>query len=262
MQTSIESFLNRMKVERQASAHTLRSYADDLRTFVRYLEEIGGAGLQPSGIDAKVLRRYTAWLNTQGYAATTIARRLACLRSFFKHLRREEILSADPSAGLRNPRQPKRLPRCFSVEEVIRLLDSIDLGSDAGLRDRAMLEVLYGGGLRVSELMGLDLVDLDFETELVLVRGKGRRERLSPVGKMAMECVRHYLTVRRPRVASEPALFLNRFGRRLTTRSVGRLLEAHLIRAGLIRNSITAMGGNTIGTGPKSLNSSGSDIGL
>ncbi len=237
MQASIESFLNCMKSEHQASAHTLRSYTDDLRTFARYLEEVGGTGLQPSEIDAKVVRRYTAWLNTQGYAATTIARRLACLRSFFKHLRREGTLTADPSAGLRNPRQPKRLPRCFSVEEVIRLLDSIDLGSVAGLRDRAMFEMLYGGGLRVSELIGVNLEDLDFEAELVRVRGKGRRERLSPVGTMAMECVRRYLPFRQPRAAAEPALFLNRFGRRLTTRSVGRLLETHLIRAGLLNSA-------------------------
>lgn len=233
MQRDVDQFLDSLRVERHASAHTLRSYEDDLRTFCRYLEEVRGEEPEPAAATPALLRRYSAWLNTQGYAASTIARRLACLRSFFRHLRRQGRVTTDPAAGIRNPKQAKRLPRLLSIDDVIRLLDSIAIDTAAGVRDRAMLETLYGGGLRVSELVGLELDDLDRESELVRVRGKGRRERLSPIGRMAMDWIVHYLSVRQPKRAGDKALFLNRFGTRLTTRSVGRLLEEHLLRAGL-----------------------------
>ena len=116
---------------------------------------------------------------------------------------------------------------------MIRLLDAIAVDTVFGIRDRALFETLYGGGLRVSELVGLNVDDIDFESELVRVRGKGRRERLSPVGPMAMEWMRRYLPLRRPYRSPEPALFLNRYGSRLSARSVGRFLEDHLARAGL-----------------------------
>ena len=138
----------------------------------------------------------------------------------------------DPSSGIRNPKQPKRLPRLLRVDDVIRLLDAVPVDTPLGMRDRAMLETLYGGGLRVSELVGLNLGDLDPEQELVRVRGKGRRERLSPIGHMAMQWIEAYLPLREPKQSGEPALFLNRYGTRLTTRSVGRLLEEHLRKRG------------------------------
>jgi integrase/recombinase XerC len=231
--SSIVSFLNDLRVERQASAHTLRSYEDDMDVFCRYLDESLGAGADPTVVDPARLRRYSAWLSSQGYAAATIARRLASLRSFFRHLRRQGMMINDPSSGIRNPKQPKRLPRLLKIDDVIRLLDAVPVDTALGMRDRAMLETLYGGGLRVSELVGLNLGDLDPEQELVRVRGKGRRERLSPIGHMAMKCIEAYLPLREPKQSGEPALFLNRYGTRLTTRSVGRLLEEHLAHAGL-----------------------------
>jgi integrase/recombinase XerC len=142
-------------------------------------------------------------------------------------------VTGDPVGGLRNPKQPRRLPKLLRVEEVIRLLDAIPTLDDAGIRDRAMFETLYGGGLRVSELVGLDLGDLDAESEMVRVRGKGRRERLCPVGSMAMAWMDRWKALRRPARVGEPALFLNHRGGRLTTRSVGRLLQEHLIALGL-----------------------------
>jgi integrase/recombinase XerC len=226
-------FLDYLKVERQASPHTLRSYRDDLEVFGRFLEESQVGEADPTVANPARLRRYSAWLHSQGYSAATIARRLASLRSFFRYLRRHGTVSADPASGLRNPKQPTRLPRLLRIDDVIRLLDTIPLDSPLGMRDRALFETLYGGGLRVSELVGLNLDDLDFEAELVRVRGKGRRERLSPVGRMAIRCIDQYLHVRVPKQGHEPALFLNRYGTRLTTRSVGRLLEEHLVRAGL-----------------------------
>jgi integrase/recombinase XerC len=233
MHASINSFLADLRAERQASSHTLRSYHDDLEIFTRYLEENQKEGSDPTIVDPARLRRYSAWLNGQGYAASTIARRLASLRSFYRYLRRQGTVTTDPTSGLRNPKQPRRLPRLLRIDDVIRLLDAIAVHTALGVRDRAMFETLYGGGLRVSELVGLNLDDIDFESDLVRVRGKGRRERLSPIGPMAIRWIHHYLPIRQPKSAGEQAVFLNRYGTRLTTRSVGRLLEGHLARAGL-----------------------------
>ncbi len=233
MHASINSFLADLGTERQASSHTLRSYHDDMEIFTRYLEENQKEGNDPTIVNPARLRRYSAWLNGQGYAASTIARRLASLRSFYRYLRRQGIVTTDPTSGLRNPKQPQRLPRLLRIDDVIRLLDAIPVHTALGVRDRAMLETLYGGGLRVSELVGLNLDDIDFESDLVRVRGKGRRERLSPIGPMAIRWIHYYLPIRQPESAGEQAVFLNRYGTRLTTRSVGRLLEDHLARAGL-----------------------------
>ena len=233
MRESIQAFLGHLKTERQSSPHTLRSYEDDLAVFDQFVRETFGDDADPSALDAQRLRRYSAWLSGRGYAASTVARRLACLRSYFRFLRRSGEVQADPAAGIRNPKQPKRLPKLLRVEDVIRLLDSIPVDTALGERDRAMFETLYGGGLRVGELVGLDVDDLDFEQGLARVRGKGRRERLSPLGAMAVHWIQRYLPSRTPRDAAERALFLNRYGDRLTSRSVGRLLEDHLARAGL-----------------------------
>jgi integrase/recombinase XerC len=235
MHPTVTAFLDHLRSERNASAHTLRSYEDDLALFYRYLVETRGEGADPSSADARGLRRYSAWLSGQGYAASTIARRLACLRSFYKYQRRQGVVAADPSGGLRNPKQPKRLPRLLRVEEVIRLLDAVPTAEPLGVRDRAMFETLYGGGLRVGELVGLDLDDLDLDQELIRVRGKGRRERLCPVGRMAATWIGHWRGLRRPSRGDEPALFLNRYGSRLSSRSVGRLLEDYLAALGLDR---------------------------
>jgi integrase/recombinase XerC len=234
MHPCIGAFLDHLRTERQASLHTMRSYREDMEVYSGYLAETYGDGADPSAADAARLRRYSAWLAGRGYAPSTIARRLASLRSFFRFLRRQGLVTGDPAAGLRNPRQGKRLPKLLRVDQVIRLLDAVPIDTAAGVRDRAMLETLYGGGLRVGELVGLNLADLDGESDLVRVRGKGRRERLSPIGAMAAAWLRRWIALRTPRHPQEPALFLNQRGTRLTARSVGRLLEAHLLRAGLV----------------------------
>jgi integrase/recombinase XerC len=234
MHPSINAFIDHLKTERQASSHTIRSYEDDLELYSGYLAEAQDEVADPAAADPARLRRYSAWLASRGYAPSTIARRLASLRSFFRFLRREGLVAGDPAAGLRNPKQAKRLPRLLRIDEVIRLLDAVPLETPAGIRDRAMLETLYGGGLRVSELVGMNLEDLDVESDLVRVRGKGRRERLCPVGGVAAEWLRRWIRLRQPKHPREPAVFLNQRGTRLTTRSVGRLLEGHLLRAGLV----------------------------
>jgi integrase/recombinase XerC len=237
MHDPVAAFLGHLSHERRASAHTLRSYQVDLGLYCRYLREIHGEQADPMSVDPVRLRRYLAWLTSQGYASTTVARRLACLRSFFRYLRREGAVHTDPSVGLRNPKQPRRLPRLLRIDQVIHLLDSIPPDTPAGVRDRAMLETLYGAGLRVSELVGVNLHDLDFDQELIRIRGKGRRERLCPIGPMAAFWLKHWIQVRRPKITQEPALFLNQRGTRLTTRSVARLLESHLLRIGLIKSA-------------------------
>ncbi len=233
MHPSIQRFLDHLAAERNSSPHTVRCYEDDLVQFERYLVEVSGEGADPTSADARRLRGFSAWLSGREYAPSTIARRLASLRSFFRYQRRQGVVAGDPVGGLRNPKQPRRLPKLLRVEEVIHLLDAIPTLDDSGVRDRAMFETLYGGGLRVSELVGLDLGDLDEESEMVRVRGKGRRERLCPVGSMAMAWMDRWKALRRPARVGEPALFLNQRGGRLTTRSVGRLLQEHLIALGL-----------------------------
>lgn len=233
MHPTVSAFLDHLRTERNASVHTIHSYEDDLLQFCSFLEETQPAATDPTSADTRQLRRYSAWLSGRGYAPSTIARRLASLRSFYRYQRRQGSISADPSGGLRNPKQPQRLPRLLRVEEVICLLDAIATDDSLGVRDRAMFETLYGGGLRVSELVGLNLDDLDLDQEMVRVRGKGRRERLCPIGRMAMAWVEKWLALRLPKSACEPAVFLNCFGTRLTTRSVGRLLRSHLAFHGL-----------------------------
>ena len=233
MHSSITIYLEHLRSERQSSVHTVRCYEDDLSQFQGYLIETMGEAADPTQVDSRRLRSYSAWLSGRDYAPSTIARRLASLRSFYRYQRRQGVMTTDPVAGLRAPKQSRRLPKLLKIEELIRLLDTIPTDDAAGIRDRAMFETLYGGGLRVSELVGLDLNDIDGETTLARVRGKGRRERLCPIGPLAFEWISRWRASRVPRAIADPALFLNQRGTRLTTRSVGRLLDAHLLRAGL-----------------------------
>jgi integrase/recombinase XerC len=140
MHATVTAFIRHLRAERNASVHTIRSYEDDLALFCRYLDEELGEGADPSAADARRLRRYSAWLSGQGYASSTIARRLASLRSFYRYQRRQGVVTADPAGGLRNPKQAQRLPRLMRVEDVIRLLDAIPTTDPLGVRDRAMFE--------------------------------------------------------------------------------------------------------------------------
>jgi integrase/recombinase XerC len=228
MHPAIAEFLEALRVERNASPHTLRSYGDDLALFEHFLAEAGAEHTDPTDADPRRLRSYTAWLSGRGHAPTTIARRLASLRSFFRFHRRRGNITVNPAESLRNPKQPKRLPNPLRIDEVIRLLEAIPSDDAFGVRDRAMLETLYGGGLRVSELVGLNLDDIDSETVVARVRGKGRRERLCPIGPQALHWISRHVEFRRPARVDEPALFLNRYGARLTSRSVGRVFEARM----------------------------------
>jgi integrase/recombinase XerC len=182
-----------------------------------------------------LVRAYLAWLHEQGYAKTTIARRLAAVRSWCRFLCRQGILVANPAQGLRGPRQDKKLPHFLGIEDLFGLLETPPADTPLGVRDRAILETLYSAGLRVSELTGLNVEDLDLDEGTATVRGKGRRERLALLGPQALEALRQWLTWRQNLVegTDQAAVFLNKRATRLTSRSVGRLVEKYLSFAGL-----------------------------
>ncbi len=242
MRTEIARFLQYLRVERNASELTLKSYREDLEALADYLAEArGGNAPEPGAISVPDLRGYVAALAEAGYAKTSIARRLASMRSFFRFGQREGWVEANPAKPLRNPRKPRSLPHFLSTEEIGRLLAAPDAADPLGLRDRAILETMYAAGLRVSEVVGLNDGDLDFEAGLVRVRGKGKRERLAPIGSYAIEALATWLA-RRKLHAQEATgagapVFVNRFGRRLSTRSVARMLEKYLRETGLDRRT-------------------------
>jgi len=238
MDTAIDRFLQYLRVERNASELTIKSYREDLTALCDYLSEAaGGTRPEPGTVTVLDLRGYVAALSEAGYASSTVARRLASLRSFYKFGQREGWAATNPAKPLRNPRKARNLPHFLSAEEIGRLLGTPPARGRQGLRDRAILETMYSAGLRVSELVGLNDGDLDLDSGVLRVRGKGRRERLAPIGSYAADAVKQWLQVRRlhihePEGPNAP-LFVNKFGRRLTTRSVARMLEKYLKQAGL-----------------------------
>ncbi len=238
MHTALVRFLQFLRVERNASELTIKSYREDLTALAEFLaEKHSGRCPPPGNVSVLDLRGYVAGLHESGYAKTTIARRLASMRSFFRFGQREGWAATNPAKPLRNPRKPRSLPHFLSTGDVGRLLLAPPGNKSSGLRDRAMLETLYSAGLRVSELVGLDDGDLDFDGSVVRVRGKGRRERLAPIGSFAARAIKRWLAVRRlhprqPRGPESP-VFTNKCGKRLTTRSVGRMLEKYLRTTGL-----------------------------
>jgi integrase/recombinase XerC len=233
MRTAIARFLQYLTVERNASAYTIKSYREDLAALADYLTEACGGNVpRPETITVLELRGYVAALHEAGYAKTSIARRLASLRSFFKFGQREGWTKTNPAKPLRNPRKGRSLPHFLSAEDIGRLLSAPPANSAMGLRDRAILETMYSAGLRVSETVGLNRGDLDFDDGILRVRGKGRKERLAPIGSYAAAALQKWLVKARLNPREPPGgaapVFLNKFGRRLTTRSVARMLEKYL----------------------------------
>ena len=237
MRTAIERFIEYLRVERNASPLTLKSYEEDLIALVLYLEEVEDRPVKIVEVTTLSLRRFIAQLQEAGYAKSTISRKLACIRSFFRFAVREGWIEANIAKPLRNPRAGRKLPHFLSAEEIAKILEIPPPTTSSGLRDRAILETMYSSGLRVSELVGLGLEDIDFPAGLIRVRGKGRKERLSPLGSYAQKALKKWIAKRKPDPKAgkdhTSAVFLNRFGRRLTSRSVGRMLEKYLKQCGL-----------------------------
>jgi integrase/recombinase XerC len=237
MHAAIEAFLRYLRIERNASALTLKSYSEDLDSLLEYFTDQVGRVPPPEETTVATLRGYLAYLHECQYAKTTIARRLACLRSFFRYCCREGLSTTNPAKALRTPRVGRKLPHFLSTEQVALLLEAPPANDPSGLRDRAIFETMYSAGLRVAELVSLDVDSWDRDADILRVIGKGRKERIAPVGSYAAKALDRWLKVREPdpnaRGDSGKAMFLNRFGRRLTTRSIARLLEKHLQTTGL-----------------------------
>lgn len=236
LDTAVRRFLKYLSAEKNASPLTIKSYREDLEALAEYLELVGQRG-DPAALKTVDLRGYVSAMHDAGYARASIARRLASLRSFLRFGQREGWTNANAAKPLRNPRRDRKLPHVLSSDELGRLLSAPPAGDPLGLRDRAMLETLYSAGLRVSELVGLNDADFDFPAGVVTVRGKGRRERQAPIGSYAERALHRWLAARRldkqaPSGKQAP-VFVNRFGKRLTTRSVGRMLEKYLKQTGL-----------------------------
>ncbi|RLS43044.1 MAG: tyrosine recombinase XerC [Planctomycetota bacterium] len=232
VESVVQGFLRYLRIERNSSEHTLKSYKDDFNSFADYLEERVGPVAEPDQITIPVLRGYVTYLHECQYARTTIARRLACLRSFFRYTTREGLTPNNPAKALRTPRVGRKLPNFLTTEDIVRLLEAPPANTTAGLRDRAILEVMYSAGLRVAELVGVNIEDWDRDANILRIRGKGKKERVTPIGSFAAKALNDWMEVRVPSPTGKPqetaALFLNKFGKRLTTRSIGRMLELHI----------------------------------
>lgn len=233
---AIDSFLRYLQIERNASDLTLKSYSEDLESLLEYLSEYEGTLLPPDRIGISELRRYVAYLHECQYERTTIARRLACLRSFFRYCCREGYTKTNPAKPLRTPRTARKLPHFLTTDQIGSLLEAPPANNKMGLRDRAILETLYSAGLRVSELVSLNLSDWDQDSNIIRVLGKGRKERIAPIGSFAEKALNHWVEERESKPKAHPdsdALFLNRLKTRITTRSIGRMLEKYLLQTGL-----------------------------
>lgn len=239
---AVERFLRYLDVERNASALTIKSYRDDLlgltEFFAANVADNGssGAPLKLEQLTPVDLRGFVAALHEAGYAKTSVSRKLAALRSFYRFAQREGLVDQNPAKPLRNPRRDRKLPHFLTTDEIAKLL-SAPSAEPMGRRDLAILETMYSAGLRVSELVGLNDNDLDLIDGLIRVRGKGKRERLAPLGTFAIEALQTWLPLRKlkqaaPRGGAVP-VFVNKFGSRLTTRSVARMLEKYLMSTGL-----------------------------
>jgi integrase/recombinase XerC len=248
----VRQFLDYLRLEKHFSDYTVKSYGADLIQFGQFLMGDIGNGpnserkLPPAEVpqddrqlncDPLTVREFLAYLYGQNYTKSTTARKLATLRSFYKFLVRRGLLSVNPLSTIRTPKQEKRLPKCLDLEQVQKLLDAPGDGDLLSARDKAMLEVLYSSGIRVSELVDLTTEDVDLTEGVLRVRGKGRKQRLTPIGSQAINAVKRYFDLRAGDTRSQgehlTRVFLNKHGQPLSTRSVRRKLDKYLLVAGL-----------------------------
>lgn len=221
-------FLDYLRVVRNASEHTIRNYQLDLQAFETYLQ-----GVSLDKIDKKTVRGYLSQLNLKQIKKRTILRRLSSLRSFFKYLMKEELLAVNPMEEIESPKLEKTIPQSLSYEQVERLLAQPDITTYLGFRDRCIMELFYSSGLRLSELIGLNKPDFDATNLTLRVRGKGKKERVIPITKNAAGWITNYLNHLEREEADRQAIFLNKWGTRLTVRSVDRGFKNYLLQSGL-----------------------------
>ncbi|HZK18994.1 MAG TPA: tyrosine recombinase XerC, partial [Clostridia bacterium] len=243
MYTHIDSFLIYMQVEKNCSQRTFDNYQRDLFHGLDFFA--AGLGkedseVNPGDISHRFFRNYLGFLREKGYAKSTIARRLSAWRSFYRYLGREGVVDTDPLIKVRTPKGIKKLPRFLLLKYVTQLIESPDTSTPIGARDRAILEILYGTGIRISELVGLNRADVDIEEGFVRVLGKGSKERIVPMGHFSCESIEKYLTSGWPLLesakADEQALFINRYGARLSARGIRKMIDKYSKLAGINKN--------------------------
>ncbi|WP_246236881.1 tyrosine recombinase XerC [Actinomadura chibensis] len=233
LEEAVSEFGRHLRAERDVSPHTLRAYLGDLNDLVGYAAGVGVT--EPGELDVPLLRAWLARQHALGRSRATLARRTAAVRAFTRHLHRRGLLEDDPGLLLGTPKRQRDLPTALTQEEAARLLETMDAQGPLGLRDLAVLELLYGTGVRVSELCGLDIDDLDTGRRTVRVLGKGGRERTVPVGEPAVRAVQDWLRAGRPALATEssgPALFLGVRGGRLHPTSARRIVHDRINEVG------------------------------
>lgn len=261
-------FINYLTFEKHFSEHTAKCYGADLTQFCGFLggqsdtatpenansgqnwseQNNGGTAVAPQtetslktkilAVEAGDIRRYMGHLNELGYSKSTTARKLATLRSFYKFLVKRNYVESNPVASVKTPKQEKKLPKCLDYAEVQRLLNTPPANTWLGARDRAILEVLYNTGMRVSEVAALNMEDVDFLGEVIHIRGKGKKERIAPVGSAALQSIQNYIEYRNKRMQNDSnfdakVLFANKHGQRLSVRSIRRKMDKYLAEAGL-----------------------------
>ncbi len=233
-------FITYLQVERNASSHTVRNYAEDLGRFLAFVESEGAS--IPDELDYLAIRHYLAHLHEKAYERRTIARKLSAIRSFLRFLTREGYLSDTSWAAVSTPRIGKKLPKFLYTDEIFRLLSAPDVRDPAGLRDAAILEMLYSSGIRVGELVSLNIEDIDVDQGQFIVLGKGARERMVPMGSFSRRSFVEYMKSGRPvllrknRAAEkERALWLNKYGTRLSDRGVRRVVEKYVRQVSLAK---------------------------
>src|SRR3989338_1771408 len=223
MQRYIDKFIRYLQIEKEVSPHTLRNYTIDLRSFADFLGEE-----KIEGVTYLTLRKYLAHLRGINLNKSSVARRLSCLRSFFRFLMREGYIKTNPISGLSTPKKDKKLPAFLDEDEVTKLLE-IPGGDLTGLRDKAILESLYSSGMRVSELTGISTDNIDFVAEVIKLYGKGKKERIVPIGGKAVEAIRKYRQKLPQKFSSKNAMFLNKRGERLSDRTVRRIVNKYIL---------------------------------
>jgi integrase/recombinase XerC len=238
MQNYIDDFLKHLKYERNLSEHTLRNYESDMEQFYDFIAPPNGDGERRAvdlpSVDNLTIREYMATLYEKKKKKSSIHRKVACLRTFFRFLCREGVLESNPAMLVSSPRVDRKLPNHLTIEQMIQFIETPETETVLGKRDRAILELLYASGVRVSELVGLNMTDIDFNHQTLRVKGKGRKERMVPFGSHAKAALETYLGVRGELlVEADPddrdpnAVFMNYQGTRITTRSVGRMLDKY-----------------------------------
>lgn len=240
MMSCLDKFFLYLEAERQVSHHTLVNYSKDLNQFYEFIaiDDAPNEEIALGALDHLSIRQYLAALRMGGYSKGSIRRKLSALRSFFKFLCRENIITSNPASMIRTLKKEKYLPNVLHEPQIKDLVEAPDAGTLLGLRDRAILEMLYGTGIRVSELVGLTMTSVDLDLGYARVFGKGAKERIVPIGSMALDALSEYISLVRPGLARHDieALFVNRFGTQLTDRSVRRIVDKYIRLLGMNRN--------------------------